>query len=62
MPDLAGVLGVLEVIAPIYLTIGVGFLAVRVGLVSGEGLRALSAVVVMIALPVLLFGAIARRR
>lgn len=51
----------LEVIAPIYLTIGVGFLAVRVGLVSGEGLRALSAFVVMIALPALLFGAIARR-
>lgn len=61
MPDPSALLAVLGVIAPIYLAVGIGFLAVRFGVVSGAALGALSSFVVTIALPALLFGAIARR-
>lgn len=51
---------VLGVVAPIYLTVAIGYLAVRTGLFPASGLTVVGGYVVNIALPALLFGVLAR--
>lgn len=54
-------LEILTLTVPIYLAIAVGYVVVRAGIVPAAGLRALGAFVVNVALPALLFSAIASR-
>lgn len=54
-------LEVLSVTVPIYITIAVGFLATRFGLFSADNVRALGRFTLYIALPALLFRAIAQK-
>lgn len=53
--------GVLGVIAPIYVAVAVGYVAVRTGFLGRAALPVLGEFVVKIALPALLFGALATR-
>ncbi len=54
-------LAVLEIIFPIYALIGVGFVTTRRGVFSAEDLRAMGRYIVNLALPALMFTAIADR-
>ena len=54
--------GVLAVTAPLYLLMGLGWLAVRAGWFAREHMRVLGAYVLRLALPALLFNALASRR
>jgi predicted permease len=56
------VLDVLAVTGPIYLVIGAGYLATRLGLFARAEMRVFGKYVIHIALPALLFNAIAQRR
>ena len=49
---------ILTITLPIYLLIGLGFLTVRSGYVAGDHVKALSAFVVRVALPALIFLAV----
>jgi len=49
---------ILSITLPIYLLIGLGFLTVRSGYVAGDHVKALSAFVVRVALPALIFLAV----
>lgn len=52
---------VLGIVAPVYLAVAIGFIAVRTGLIPAESLTALGGFVVKVALPALLFGALTSR-
>lgn len=54
--------GVLAVTAPLYLLMGLGWLAVRAGWFAREHMRVLGGYVLRLALPALLFNALASRR
>jgi malonate transporter and related proteins len=54
-------LDILEITAPVFVLIGLGYLAVRLGLFSRTMLPALGAFVVRVALPVLIFKSLSRR-
>lgn len=54
-------MSVLAVVAPVYVAVAVGYLAVRAGVVPAAALPVLGGFVVNIALPGLLFGALATR-
>lgn len=55
-------LDILSITAPIFLLIGLGFLAVRSRLLSGEQIRGISSFVIHFALPALLIHSLATRR
>jgi hypothetical protein len=52
----------LGIVAPIFLLIGLGFTAVRLGWFAGAGLQALGGFVIRFSLPALLFNALAKRQ
>lgn len=61
---MAGQMGLLEILsitAPIFFIVGIGYAAVRFELIPRDGVRALAAFVVNIAVPALLFKAISER-
>jgi malonate transporter and related proteins len=55
-------LSILAITVPIYLLVGVGFLAVRLGVFGGGEMRVLGKFTLNVALPALLFDALAQRR
>lgn len=55
-------MSVLQVLAPLYVAIGLGYVAVRTGFVPAEALPVIGGFVVKVALPGLLFGVLATRR
>lgn len=55
-------LEILAITGPIYITIGVGFLATRLGLFSKADMRVFGKFVINLALPALLFNALAQRQ
>jgi predicted permease len=54
-------LDVLDVTTPIFLIVAAGYIAVRIGLISSQGIRALVTYLVYFGLPALLFKAISQR-
>jgi predicted permease len=54
-------LNVLAIVSPVFLLIGLGYAAVRAGLMAGTGVRPLGAFVINFALPALIFASLARR-
>ena len=54
-------LNVLAIVSPVFLLIGLGYAAVRAGLMAGAGVRPLGAFVINFALPALIFASLARR-
>lgn len=61
MQDQTGLLDILSITGPIFCTIALGFAAVRLKAISRDGIGGLSAFVVNIALPALLFKAMTER-
>ena len=60
-PDQTGLLAILSVTAPIFIIIGIGYGAVKSGIMPREGVRALAAFVVNFVVPALLFKAVSER-
>ncbi|NQZ33558.1 MAG: AEC family transporter [Oceanospirillaceae bacterium] len=61
MLSLAKLIGFLEILTPLFMAIGVGFAATKYQLVPREGIRYLGLYVINIALPCMLFKALAER-
>ena len=57
----SGLLGIFAITTPIFLIVAIGYGAVHLALVSRDGVRAMAAFLINVAVPALLFHAIASR-